>query len=216
MQGASVAAAGGQTAEQKLVLAHKALMKTPGLQFDFKSMPNEPPTWLEPFLKSLKPFLDFLVAIGPVLKYVFWGGLIIGLLLIVYFVIRETVPDSWFRRRKTAVAATDWRPDGAKALALLEDADGLAAAGRFEEAIHLLLFRSIDDLAGRRPGAVKPALTSRDIATLEVLPSEARAAFARLAQAVERSFFGGLPAGAAEFGTARRDYEAFAFAEGWR
>jgi len=216
VQGAGVAAAGGQTAEQKLVLAHKALRATRGLQFDFNSMPApQQPAWLEPFLKALKPVLDFLVTIGPVLKYVFWGGLIAGVLLIVYFVIRETVPDSWFKR-KTAVTATDWRPDNAQALALLEDADGLAAAGRFEEAIHLLLFRSIDDLAGRRPGAVRPALTSRDIASLEVLPPQPRAAFARLAQAVERSFFGGRPASAEEFGTARQDYEAFAFAEGWR
>ena len=49
-----------------------------------------------------------------------------------------------------------------------------------------------------------------------MLPGEARAAFARLAQAVERTFFGGRPAGADDFGAAREDYEAFAFAEGWR
>jgi hypothetical protein len=30
------------------------------------------------------------------------------------------------------------------------------------------------------------------------------------------SFFGGRPAGEAAFGAARADYEAFAFAEGWR
>ena len=79
-----------------------------------------------------------------------------------------------------------------------------------------MLFRSIDDLAGRRPGAVRPALTSRDIARLDVLPAEARAAFARLARAVEHTFFGGRPAGVEAFGAARRDYEAFAFSEGWR
>lgn len=44
----------------------------------------------------------------------------------------------------------------------------------------------------------------------------AAAAFANLARAVELTFFGGRPAGAAEFGSARADYEAFAFAEGWR
>jgi hypothetical protein len=80
----------------------------------------------------------------------------------------------------------------------------------------MLLFRSIDELAGRRPGHVRPALTSRDIAALDVLPPQPRAAFARLAQAVERTFFGGRPAGADEFQAAREDYRAFAFAEGWR
>jgi hypothetical protein len=140
----------------------------------------------------------------------------VGVALMLYFILREFVPETWFRRRRAAPVATDWRPEPAKARALLEDADGLAAAGQFEAAIHLLLFRSIDDLVSRRPGVVRPALTSRDIAGLEVLPGDARSAFARLAQAVERTFFGGRPAGADEFGAARQDYEAFAFAEGWR
>ena len=209
MAASEVAVAGGQAAEQQLALAHKALLKTKGLQFDFASAPvPRPPAWL-------KPLEEFLTAIGPLLKYVFWGGLILGVALILYFLLREFVPDSWFRR-KTQVAATDWRPEPDKARALLEDADGLASAGRFEEAIHLLLFRSIDDLVARRPGAVQPALTSRDIAGLEVLPAEAREAFTSLAQAVERTFFGGRPAGSDEFGAARADYQAFAFSEGWR
>lgn len=210
MTGSGVAAAEAQTAEQKLALAHKALRDTRGLQFDFAPFPQpKPPAWLEPLLKFLEVF-------GPALKYVFWGGLIIGLALIAYFILREFVPETWFRKRRAAQAQPDWRPQPEQARALLDDADGLAAAGQFEAAIHLLLFRSIDDLVARRPGAVRPALTSRDIAGLEVLPGEARAAFARLAQAVERTFFGGRPASADEFGRARQDYEAFAFAEGWR
>jgi len=202
--------AGGQAAEQKLALAHKALLKTRGLQFDFTTMPPpKPPPWLEPLANILK-------AIGPYLVYVFWGGLIIGAALILYFILRELVPETWFRRRRKAVPVADWRPDAGAARALLEDADGLAAEGQFEAAIHLLLFRSIDDLASRRPGAVRPALTSRDIAALEVVPPKPREAFVRLAQTVERTFFGGQPAGADAFATARQDYEAFAFAEGWR
>lgn len=210
MQGSGVAAAGAQTAEQKLAQAHAALLNTRGIQFDFAGVPAPPapPPWIEPLVKLLQ-------AIGPALKYVFWGGVILGLALILYFIARELVPDRWFRRRKTEVAATDWRPEPAQARALLEDADGLAAAGRFEEAIHLLLFRSIDGLRARRPGAVKPALTSRDIAGLDGLPAAPRDAFARLARAVELTFFGGRPADADAFGAARWDYETFAFAEGW-
>jgi len=212
VQGAGVAAAEGQTAEQKLALAHQAFLKTRGLQFDFAPMPEPKlPDWLD----WMEPLGRFLVAISPVFPYIFWGGVIAGVLFVLYFLLRELVPERWFRR-KIAITATDWRPEPAKARELLEDADGLAARGRFEEAIHLLLFRSIDDLAARRPGAVSPALTSRDIARLEAVPAEPRAAFARLAQAVERSFFGGRAVSADEFGAARRDYEAFAFAEDWR
>ena len=206
-----VAAQAGQTAEPKLALAHKALLKTPGLQFDFGAPPppEKPPAWVEPLLK-------FLASLGPVLQYVFWGGLAVGAALIVYFIAREFVPETWFRRPRVPTAVTDWRPDTEKARALLEDADSLAAAGRFEAAIHMLLFRSIDELVARRPGAVRPAFTARDIASLEVLPPVPRDAFTRLAQAVERTFFGGRPADADEFGRARSDYEAFAFAESWR
>lgn len=212
MQGAGVAVGGEAGAEAKLAAAHKALLKTPGIQFDLQSMKvpkPETPDWLEPLVK-------FIAAIAPALQYIFWGGLILGAALILYFVAREFVPETWFRRKKAVVPVTDWRPAPERAKALLEDADRLAAAGRFEEAIHLLLFRSIDDLVSRRPGAVKPALTSRDIAELSALPGGARDAFGRLAQAVERTFFGGRSAGADEFGRARADYEAFAFAEGWR
>ena len=208
---ASAAAAGAETAEQRLAAAHAALLKTPGLQFDFAGAPPVPPPpgWLEPLLRLLQ-------ALGPVLKYVFWGGLILGALVIVCLILRELAPASWFRRKRAVVATADWRPAPEAARALLEDADGLAAAGRFEEAIHLRLFRSIEDLRARRPGAVRPALTSRDIAGLGVLPTQPRDAFARLARLVELTFFGGRPADAETFGAARRDYEAFAFPEAWR
>lgn len=212
MQGGVSAAGGGQAAEADLAAAHKALLKTPGVQFDFKGgavpQPREP-SWLDGLLR-------FLEAVGPVLEVLFWGGLILGAIFILYFILREFAPESWFRRNKIVVQVTDWRPEAAKAQALLEDADALAAAGRFEEAIHILLFRSIDELVSRRPGVVRPALTSRDIADLQVLPDPARQAFLRLAQAVERTFFGGRPADADAFGQARADYQAFAFAEGWR
>ncbi|MDZ4372239.1 MAG: DUF4129 domain-containing protein [Phenylobacterium sp.] len=201
----------GQTAEAKLAAAHRALLDTPGIQFDFKGAPEppKPPAWLE-------AVGEFLAAIAPAMVVVFWAGVAAAVLFILYLVAREFAPESWFRRRSSVSPVADWRPDEATAKALLEDADRLAETGRFEEAIHALLFRSIDDLVSRRPGAVRPALTSRDIAGLTVLPPTARAAFMRLAQSVERTFFGGRPAGPDEFQTARADYQAFAFAEGWR
>ena len=204
-----MATAGGQVAGREFALAHQALLDTRGLQFSFTAAPDvSPPAWL-------RPLLEILSALAPVFQYVFWGGLILGALLLAYLLLGELLPDRLFRK-KTSITATDWRPEPQAARALLDDADSLAAQGRFGEAIHLLLFRSIDDLSGRRPGVVRPALTSRDIADLEVLPSQPRAAFTRLAQAVERAFFGGQPVGAEVFDAARRDYETFAFDAGWR
>ncbi len=194
--------------ERKLAAAHQALLHTRGLQLDFAAAPPPPqiPAWLRALAHAL-------VAFGPVLQFVFWGGLALGAVLIVWFVVREVMASRW--RETKAAAPIDWRPEAAAARALLEDADRLAAAGRFGEAIHVLLFRSIDDLAGRRPGLIRPALTSRDIAGLDQMPAPARSAFGRIAEQVERSFFGGRPVSADDFAHARGDYETFAFSEGW-
>lgn len=195
--------------ERKLAAAHQALLHTRGLQLDFTSAPRPPPApaWLESLFR-------FLADLAPVLKFVFWGGLALAAALILWFVAREILATG-FRKTPAAAQPADWRPEPEQARALLEEADRLAAAGRFGEAIHLLLFRSIDDLAGRRPGLVRPALTSRDIARLEQMPVPARSAFARIAERVERSFFGGRPVGCDDFAEARGDYETFAFSEGW-
>lgn len=195
--------------EGKLAAAHKALLNTHGLQFDFKTVPAPPPTptWL-------KDLLELLAQFGPILRFLFWGGVVLAAALVVWFVVREVMA-SRFAKTPDAEARADWRPEPEQARALLEAADRLAAEGRFAEAIHLLLFRSIEDLAGRRPGLVRPALTSRDIAELEQVPPAARGAFGRIARRVEMSFFGGRGAGPDDFAGARGDYEAFAFAEDW-
>jgi len=85
----------------------------------------------------------------------------------------------------------------------------------FDEAAHLLLFRSIDDIEDRRPRLVRPALTARDIAALDAVPPAARGAFSQIGSAVERSLFGGQALDAAAFVACRAAYEAFAFDKAW-
>jgi hypothetical protein len=55
------------------------------------------------------------------------------------------------RRPREAAAETEWTPDRAAAIALLEEADRLAAEGRYGEAAHLLLQRSVHHIAAARP-----------------------------------------------------------------
>jgi len=201
-----------QAAEQSLRAAHQALLKTPGLQFEFEAFTQPPqPHWLDGLGR-------FLQAISPFLRYVFWGGLALAVGLLAFFVGRELLRVRFERRRRSraAEAVADWRPEPARAKALLQDADALAAAGRYGEAAHLLLFRSIDDLAVRKPGLVRPALTSRDIAAMDAVPPAPRTAFARIAAVVERGVFGGRAVDAGQFAECRAAYEAFAFAEAWR
>jgi hypothetical protein len=208
---ASIAGAAG--AADRVAAAHEALLRQPGLQFEFEAQapPPELPDWL-------RAFFQFLAGFQPVFEVLFWVAIALLVGLILYFVVREVVRH--YRREAGAETAKDnnvpdWRPPVAQARALLSDADRLAAEGRYAEAIHLLLFRSIEDLDARRPHTVKPALTSRDILDLQALPSVARQALSRLVRTVEWSFFGGRLVDAADFSACRRAYEQFAFPESW-
>ena len=139
---------------------------------------------------------DFLEWTAPALKPLLWVGAAALLLLILYHFVpafADWVDDLRFGRTRRAAAAEEsvGEAEAGAARARLADADALAAAGRFAEAVHLLLYRSVDDIAGRRPGLVRPAMTSRELAAAGDLPAAARRAFSRIARAVEISLFGG-------------------------
>ncbi len=172
--------------------------------------PDPPPNWLA-------GLFEFLNALGPLFQIIFWVLIALVVAGIAWFIIRELMriraPE---KRGKTAKPKPEeWRPEAAVALALLSDADALAAKGQFAEAVHLLLLRSINDIEGRLPNTVRPALTSRDIARLDRLPEAARPTFMRIARAVETSLFGGDAVDRATWDNCRAAYEAFAFQETW-
>lgn len=205
--GADQATASGGSFES----AHQALAADKSLQFAMKGIepPPPPPGWLRPVLEALQ-------AMGPVFKVIFWAGLAAVVLAILWFIARELIRIRWPEKTdKLNITDDSWRPAPAAALALLSDADALAAEGRFAEAVHLLLLRSINDIDGRLPNTVRPALTARDIAGLSRLPAAARPAFDRIARVVEGSLFGGRAVDRATFTDCRAAYEAFAFPQAW-
>jgi hypothetical protein len=71
----------------------------------------------------------------------------------------------------------------------LPEADALAGAGRYGEAVHVLLLRGIAAIERRFPRALLPSHTSRDIARLEVLPASVRTAFSGIAERAEHAIF---------------------------
>jgi hypothetical protein len=192
--------------------AHRRLITHHELQFDFTpyAPPKQspPPGWLTELARLFK-------LAAPVLQVVFWVGVAALVVLILYLVGRELGFIRWGKRQKLAGVDFQYQPDADTARALLADADALAAQGRFAEAMHVLLQRSIEDMRMRRPRALAPSLTSRDIAALPALPEPVRPAFAAMAGLVERSLFGGRPVGSSDFASARQSYEAFAFPEAW-
>lgn len=102
--------------------------------------------------------------------------------------------------------------DGRTPVALdrpLGDADALAAGGRFAEAIHVLLLRTLEELARRLPAALPRALTSREVLAAVRLPAEAREALADLVGVVEVTHFGGTTPGAGDYRACLDRYRRF-------
>lgn len=179
--------------------------------------PPETPDWLEAlgeFLGRLfSPIGDALAAIGRALgmsgQAVMWLVIAIGVAIVLYLIFRLVAPMR-LRRRETEQTAPEWTPDAGQALALLEDADRLAAEGRFDEATHLLLKRSVGQIAEARPDLLEPSSTAREIAELPALPQAARGAFATIAERVERSLFALRSLSADDWHAARAAYAEFA------
>lgn len=204
--------AGGTIGEADFIAAHERLRANPAIQFDMPVVrpPDPPPGWL----------IDLLRAIGPYMKVIAWGLIAAAAIMLLYVIVRHFMANGLpFARGKTraeAAAEPEWRPETGPARQLLRDADALAASGRYAEAAHLLLHRSIEEIERRRPHLVRPALTSRDIAAASALPSEARRVFAGIAAIVETSLFGGRAVDADGWGAARSAYEDFALPQAWR
>lgn len=175
--------------------------------------PKPPPRWLV-------SFREFLNNLGPVFQVIFWVCIAAVVLGILYFLFGEAIRVRLGQSGKGKVdegddVLTDLRPDAASARSLLEAADALAREGKYAEAVHLLLFRSIEDIQQRLEGGVPRSLTAREIGSLGRLPDRARNALGPIIRIVESSFFGGRDVDAAGWKTARASYETFAFGESW-
>ena len=180
------------------------------LQFD---PPSPPPNWL-------RSLLAFLAHLGPLLQLTFYAAIVAVVLGFLYFLFGEALRVRFGRNESKSDKSgddviPDFRPEASVARSLLEEADALAHAGKFAEAVHLLLFRSIEDIQTRVETGVPRSLTAREIGRLGFLPDRARTALGPIIAIVERSFFGGRDVDQAGWQTARASYEDFAFGGEW-
>jgi hypothetical protein len=207
-QGDSVAARGADG----FASDWQALRADEQIQFAPLARPEaaEPPGWLEDLLRFLGRIL------GPAAEPTLWALAALGAALLALVLWQVLVP--LVRERREArdgaadPAAAEWTPDAREALALLEEADRLAAEGRYDEATHLLLRRSVGHIAAARPDLLEPSSTAREIAELPALPESARGAFAVIAGRVERSLFALRSLSADDWQAARSAYAEFALA----
>lgn len=172
--------------------------------------PTPPPAWPEALMRFLAKLLE------PVGRWLGqgWGVVETALLLLAVigalWIAASLLLPVWRARRARRAAPEEWTPDRAEAELLLSDADRLAAEGRFDAAAHLLLRRSVDQIAAARPALLSPSSTAREIAALAALPQPARTAFATMAGAVERARYALRPLSAEDWAQARSAYAAFA------
>ena len=210
--------AGGGTGEGAMH-AWDAIRADPDIQYAPVELPEAPqaPGWLARFFEFLGELLAPLARVIAANWSFIWPVLaVLAGLLVLYVAFRLVAPDLIGRRRRKPGGdeAADWAPAASAARALLEDADRLAAAGRYDEATHLLLTRSVGQIAELRPELVEPSSTAREIAAFPALPEAARNAFAIIAARVEGSLFALRRLSAEDWQVARAAYADFALASG--
>jgi len=179
--------------------------------------PPESPEWWLDFLawlgKLLAPVMEALAAAWPILRILLLLALAAGVLTLVWIILAPYV-EQW-RGRKRPVEQV-WQPQPDAARALLAEAEAFAATGQFDQAVRLLLHRSIADIEQRRPHLLRPSSTAREIERFADLPDAPRAMFAVIAGQVERGLFAALPIDESGWRISRDAYAGFALSESWR
>ncbi|MEL6877797.1 MAG: hypothetical protein AAGL68_06835, partial [Pseudomonadota bacterium] len=139
------------------------------IQFEQVEIPPTPPRepgWLDEIFRALADFFsplgELLGDSWPILRWVLLALLIASVLFILW---RMFGPLAGLRAKPSDDSdEIEWQPDREQSLALLEDADKLASDGRYDEAVHLLLQRSVGQIASARPDWVTPSSTARELA----------------------------------------------------
>jgi len=186
------------------------------IQFSPVDVPEEPPrepSWFERLLQDFFEFLgdslSWFPSAWPVLK---WVLIALAAALALFILYRLLEPYLQSRNQDHAITevAMEWAPDAAQSAALLEDADRLASEGKYDEATHLLLQRSVSHMAAAKPDWVEPSSTARELTAIEALPDKARETFRVIAERVEQSLFALRSLNKDDWEAARAAYADFA------
>lgn len=143
---------------------------------------------------------------------VLWVALLVGGALLLYS-LRDLVPMWRPSPRQAAWEAAGGAGEGAAAGPLagaMTAADEVAAAGRFVEAMHVLLLHALAEMRRRRNEHFADSLTSREILRSTRLSEEGRAALRDIVARVEWSYFGEHPADRADYLACRNSFDVLA------
>lgn len=201
---------------------YDAIRSDPAIQFEplpLKAPEPREPSWFEQMLQAI---FDAIGALFSPLGGAIAGGwsviqwiLVAALAAFILYLVARLVGPMLGRKADgsdTPPEEDHWQPDQEESLALLEDADRLAGEGRYDEAAHLLLQRSVGQIAKVKPDWVAPSSTARELASLPTLSESARRAFGVISAVVESSLFALQRLSQEDWERARQAYADFALA----
>jgi len=144
---------------------------------------------------------------GDIAQLILYAALAVGIGLVLY-TLRDRLPS--FGRPRLAAR----RPDAVAQAAAIErmveaqiEADELAGQGRYAEAMHALLLRSLAEMRRRLQVSFADSLTSREILRVLDLPERGKTSLADIIGRVELVYFGLHDAGREDYAACRASYE---------
>ena len=142
---------------------------------------------------------------------ILWIAVIAGAIAIGY-ALRDNLP-GWDRSRRLEEEGSEGDGGLARATMLAgarNEADALAAQGRYDEAMHVLLLRAVGELREKLRLSIADSLTAREIERRAPLDVSGKGAFSRIVRAVEHALFGREPADSSAYLACRADFDVFA------
>ena len=150
-------------------------------------------------------WLDFNLSLDAG-RVALWSVVLLGVAVVVWS-LRDSLP-VFSRSRK--IAARDQVPPPRPASRLEEaqlEADDLARQGHYSEAMHVLLFKSLNEIRRQLGISFAVSLTSREILRRIQLSDLGRQALAAIIASVERTYFGGHDASQADYADCRTNFD---------
>ena len=214
--GSEVASADDSRALAARILAREGYQtELPGTGSEPGTAEGAPPTrrrrppregWRIPVPSGLGDLLEILAWVGA-------GAIALGVVVVAVQMVVAAVGEGRHaggseRTPAGAPGDGDSVPGRAARPPALSEAERLAAAGRYTEAVHALLVRALAALGARGGRAFPDSATSREILASSRLPPGQRVPLGVLVEPVERAVFGGATLGADDWERCHTAYRA--------
>ncbi|MDP6475964.1 MAG: hypothetical protein QF666_01350 [Alphaproteobacteria bacterium] len=142
------------------------------------------------------------------------GALLIAYLLLIWYRARRRSEGGAIAKPRRRHKAPGSAPAPAAAQidepTILEQADRLAGAGHYGEAIHFLLLNGLDHVGRQTRQRIPPELTNRELLRALRLAENMAGALSVLVRLSERSHFGGAAPSAEDYRLSREKFQTFA------